>query len=51
MNPFFASIEPVYVTAINPDTGLEETKATGKYKGVAIGIIPIIPSISYTLKF
>ena len=36
MNPFFA-----FVT----------TGEDGKFKGTSIGIIPIIPSISYTLRF
>lgn len=49
MNPFFAYIDDRFEIEQQPD-GTTKSTYKGK-KGVAIGLIPIIPSISYTLRF
>ncbi len=51
LNPMFANIEEEYEHYMDPETGYYRSRSTGKWKGTAIGIIPIIPTIGYTLKF
>ena len=51
LNPMFANIEEIYEDYIDPETGYYHARRTGKWKGTAIGIIPIIPTLGYTLKF